>query len=447
MNRMQGMERRQVGARAVAAEVLVAVLDQRRSLNGVLEAALGRLAKPERALTRELCYGVLRWLPQLQAVATCLLHKPLRRRDRDVYSLILIGLYQVLHLAVPDHAAVAETAEAARELDKAWAVGLVNGVLRRMQRETTTVLGHLDSDPAATYAHPLWLLDALREAWPDHWQAIAAAGNQRPPMTLRVNARRYDRAAYLARLEAAGLHAVATPWTGHGLTLERPTDVARLPEFAAGAVSVQDGAAQLAAPLLELAPGQRVLDACAAPGGKSCHILEAEPRLGELVALDRDAERMDALRANLRRERLAATTIVGDAAVPAGWWDGEHFDRLLLDAPCSATGVIRRHPDIKVLRRAGDIDGLVHRQAQLLAAVWPLLRPGGILVYATCSLLPRENEKQAAQFLAGHADARERPIDAEWGLARPVGRQILVDQHGMDGFYYARLEKVDLHAR
>ncbi|KAA3628808.1 MAG: 16S rRNA (cytosine(967)-C(5))-methyltransferase RsmB [Proteobacteria bacterium] len=430
------LPRRVPSGRAVAARVLQQVIDEGRSLNAAFDVAAAGLVLQERSLAKELSYGVLRWLQPLEAVLAHLMDRPLRRRDRDVHALLLAGIYQMLHLAVPDHVALSQTVEATRHLGKDWAVGLVNAVLRQLQNRRDAVSGWVEAADAAS-AHPRWLLEALRSAWPDDWEALVAANNQRPPMTLRVNALRTTRGEYLRRLQSAGIAAEILPYCPQALRLERAMDVRSLPGFATGEVSVQDAAAQLAAALLQLAPGQRVLDACAAPGGKTCHILEQELRLAEVMAIDVDAQRLTTLESNLRRLDLTATVRAADAAHPQDWWDGVPFDRILLDAPCSGTGVIRRHPDIKVLRRPTDIPELTHRQGVLLEALWPLVKPGGMLLYATCSVLPQENSERMASFVAAHTDAANVPIAAEWGRAQPVGRQILAGAAGMDGFYYA----------
>jgi len=430
-------------ARWLALQVLQEVVAGGRSLGDALAAAQPRLAgAQDRALLQELCYGSLRWHFRLQALAESLLSRPLKPRDRDLQLLIQLGLYQLLYTRVPAHAALAETVELARKLGKPWAVGLVNGVLRRFQRELPELMASLASRDEARYSFPPWLRTALATAWPERWQQILDACNQHPPMSLRVNVQRGSREDYLARLVAAGLAAEPIPHAPQGLVLRRPVDVERLPGFAGGLVSVQDGGAQLAVGLLRLEPGQRVLDACAAPGGKTCHILESCPDLGEVVAVDLDAERLARVHQNLRRLDLHATVVQGDAGMPQGAWATPGYRRILLDVPCSATGVIRRHPDIKLLRRAGDIPGLARRQASLLDAIWPLLDAGGILVYATCSLLPQENEEQVQAFLARRSDVRELPIQADWGHPRAVGRQILPGEDSMDGFYYACLEKL-----
>ncbi|HXH04500.1 MAG TPA: 16S rRNA (cytosine(967)-C(5))-methyltransferase RsmB [Candidatus Competibacteraceae bacterium] len=427
--------------RQVAVEVLAQVLGAGGSLSQLLPAALPRTAQRDRALLAELCYGTLRWYPQLQALLGRLLERPLRCGEHAVEALLLLGLYQLLHLRIPDYAAVAESVATARRLGKPWAAGLVNGVLRAFLRRREALLAELGGDPQALHAHPRWLLARLQADWPEHWQDMVAAGNRHPPLTLRVNRRRSSRADYLAELTAAGIEAQAVAAAEDAVTLVVPCEVADLPGFAAGRVSVQDAAAQLAVGLLELAPGQRVLDACAAPGGKSCHILEREPGLAELVALDIDSTRLARVAENLARLGLSATLLAGDGLRPEQWWDGRPFDRILLDAPCSATGVIRRHPDIKLLRQEADIARLSATQRTLLERLWPLLRPGGVLLYATCSVLRQENEQVVADFLTAHPEAREQPIAATWGLPRPYGRQILSGMHGMDGFYYACLRK------
>lgn len=395
----------------------------------------------DRALAQELSYGTLRCYPRLRALLDHLLARPLKGKDKDVEALLLIGCYQLLYLRVADHAAVNETAGAAKQLGKHWAVGLVNGVLRRLQRQQESLLAGLEADEEARYAMPEWLLREIRQRWPEEWQNRVAALNARPPMTLRINSSQTTREAYLKRLADAGIEASANPVVHSGVDLARPLEVESLPGFDQGEVSVQDGAAQLAAGLLDPAPGQRVLDACAAPGGKCCHLLEREPQLS-LTALDRDAERLQRVAENLARLRLRAELLEGDAAQPEGVWAQRRYDRILLDVPCSGTGVIRRHPDIKLLRREGDIAELATLQRRILQAVWPLLEPGGLLLYATCSILPKENERQLSWFLVDRADARERQIDAAWGETREIGRQIAPGEAGMDGFYYGLLEKV-----
>ncbi|HHH35713.1 MAG TPA: 16S rRNA (cytosine(967)-C(5))-methyltransferase RsmB [Gammaproteobacteria bacterium] len=422
--------------RAVAARILREVCEEGRSLG----AALTRHGAGH-GLVQELCYGTLRWLPRLQWLLDRLLRRPLKAKDAEVRWLLLAGLYQLLYMRIPPHAAVMETVAATRALEREWLKGLVNGVLRNFLRRREALLAACEEDEAACHAHPPWLIRMLREAWPSRWEAVLAANNQRPPMVLRVNRRMQDRAAYLRRLEEAGLAARPLVHAADGVVLETPVDVHRLPGFAQGAVSVQDGAAQLAAGLLDLRPGLRVLDACAAPGGKTCHLLETEPALAEVVAVDIDPARCARIEENLQRLQLEATVTCGDAAEPGQWWDARPFDRILLDAPCTATGVIRRHPDIKCLRRAGDVERLAAQQARLLRALWPLLKGGGMLLYATCSVLPRENSGQVRAFLAENGDAVPLPMTVAWGLTQPAGRQVLPGEDDMDGFYYACIGK------
>jgi len=429
--------------RAAAARAVRAVLEQGRSLSDCLPPLLDALPVRDRGLAQELAYGTLRWYRRLDALLDTFLDKPLKRKDGDLRALLLVGLYQLLYLDTPAHAAVNETV-AAVPGSKRWARGLVNGVLRSAQREADARLEALDDNAGVRLSHPDWLLEAWRRDWGDALaERIAAANNARPPMVLRVNRRRMSRDDYLARLVVAGIEARALP-EPDAVQLARPLPVAELPGFAEGEVSVQDAAAQWAAELLEPAPGQRVLDACAAPGGKTAHIAEREPGLAALVALDVDAERLGRVRDNLQRLGLVADCVQGDAAQPGDWWDGQPFDRILLDAPCSATGVIRRHPDIKWLRRASDIEALARTQAVMLDALWPLLAPGGMLLYATCSTLRSEDDCQLTAFLDRTPAARIRPVGQPAEAEVTQGWQLLPGEGlppGHDGFYYARLER------
>ena len=423
---------RAAAARAVA-EVLVG-----RSLAELLPAA--GVAERDRALLAELVYGTCRWFPRLDFFLGRLLQRPLKQRDTDLRALLLVGLYQLVETRVAPHAAVDETVAAARALGKEWAAGLVNGVLRAFLRDRAALESAAAADPAVAHAHPAWLVARLQAAWPEDWAAILHAANGRPPMTLRVNRLRGSTPGYLATLAQAGLAGSVVDGVPAALVLDQPVDVTRLPGFGEGAVSVQDAGAQLAAPLLDPRPGEAVLDACAAPGGKTGHLLEWCPE-ARVTAIDVDARRLARVRDNLERLGLAARLAQGDAEHPAGEWAEDRYDRILLDVPCTATGVIRRHPDIKLLRRAPDVDELVARQARILDAVWPLLRPGGILLYVTCSLLPDENHRQIDRFLGRRPDARALPIDAAWGRAAGAGRQILPGERTMDGFFYARLTR------
>ncbi len=426
--------------RALAARILARVING-ASLTAALDDNLPRARDNDRALIQELCYGTLRAWPRLEHVAGVLLRKPLGKKDRDVQALILLGLHQLTAMRIPAHAAVAETVGAVNALGKGWARGLLNAVLRNFQRQRETLLAKADDSEPGRWAHPQWLIDALRQAWPDDWQQILTANNEHAPMTLRVNTCRQSRSDYLSILERAGINAEASTVSDCGIRLQQAVDVSLLPGFAEGTVSVQDEAAQLAAALLDARPGERVLDICAAPGGKTAHILEHNDDI-ELLAVDIEAQRLQRVTDNLQRLGLTAITCRGDARQAQDWWDGRPFDRILLDAPCSATGVIRRHPDIKLLRRPEDIETLLQLQGEILHAIWPLLRTGGILLYATCSVLPQENERRVSSFIAERPDAGHQTIDADWGRATDIGRQILPgDTAQMDGFYYACLHK------
>ncbi|MCH4565094.1 16S rRNA (cytosine(967)-C(5))-methyltransferase RsmB [Halomonas sp. EGI 63088] len=426
--------------RAAAARALVPVITAKGSLTDLDDH---QVVARDRALFKALCYGTCRTLPRLEALAAKLLVKPFKARDADVQALLLIGIHQLLYLRIPAHAAVGETAGAARLLGKEWATRVLNGCLRRLQREAAALQAEVDSDPAVALLHPRWLLKALRQAWPDDWRAICEANNEPGPMTLRVNRRHGDREAYIDRLDGAGLDARLCLHAPDGVTLKTPCDVHALPGFEEGHVSVQDEAAQLTAvllgPVLAPRPGARVLDACCAPGGKTAHLLELFDI--DLHAVDSDAVRLARVEDALARLGLAATLAHGDAT-QRDWWDGTPFDAILLDAPCSGSGVIRRHPDIKRLRRHSDIPKLAELQARLLDNLWSLLRPGGTLLYATCSVLPEENADQIQAFLARTSDASSTtPHDVTWGRPAGAGRQLLPAPDSHDGFFYARLVK------
>jgi 16S rRNA (cytosine967-C5)-methyltransferase len=434
----QVMKQANTNPRAIAARILAQVTVDGRSLSRALEA-IPAAAMDDRALIQEMCYGTLREYHRLSLIVAKLLKKPLKEKDGDVQALLLLGLYQLMSMRVPDHAAVSETVAATAALKKPWARGMVNAVLRNFQRQTDSLLAQAQSTDVGRWSHPQWLIDALRQAWPEHWQALLEANNQRPPMTLRVNALQTTAEEYLAELRKVDIDAQCSTTTPSAIQLTQAQDVTLLPGFAEGQVSVQDEAAQQAAYLMMLEAGQRVLDVCAAPGGKTGHMLELADV--EMVAVDVEAERLQRVKENLQRLGRSAQCIAGDASQPDAWWDGKPFDRILLDAPCSATGVIRRHPDIKLLRQPSDIDQLVVLQAQILDAIWPLLKPGGMLLYATCSVLPQENAEQVAAFVARQSDAQHKVLDVAWGQSVKFGRQVLTGTAGMDGFYYACLEK------
>lgn len=427
--------------RAAAARVIAAVCGG-RSLDAALPREAEQVAPGDRALLAELCYGALRWYPRLVAVVNHLVARPLKARDADLVGLIVAALHQLEHTRIPPHAVVHETVAACQLLGKPWARGLVNALLRRFQRERARIDGALGDDPGYRTAHPPWLAERLTADWPLQAEAMLAANNGRAPMTLRVNRLRSGRDAYLQRLAAAGIDGSGTRHSDDGIVLARPRAVAELPGFADGVVSVQDEAAQLCAPLLAPRPGQRMLDACCAPGGKTGHLLELAPDCAELIAIDHSGERLRQVAENLQRLQLPARLVAADAGAPETWWDGVPFDRILLDAPCSATGVLRRHPDIKLLRRATDIAVLAALQQRLLLALWDLLAPGGRLLYATCSVLPAENDAVVETLLTTRPDARALDLPAQLpGETTAVGRQWLPEAAGNDGFFYALLEK------
>lgn len=427
-----------MNTRWLAARVVADVLKNGLSLTVALDAALPRLESgKDRAFVQALCYGVLRYFHRLDFILARLLDRPLK--DEEIKALALLGLYQLAFMRVKSHAAVAETVAAAAK--KSWAKPLLNALLRRYLRERDSLDRQAEASPSAAVSHPNWLIKRIQQDWPEQSEQILAENNRQPPMVLRVNLAKITRERYLQLLTQQELGAAAMPACPSAVLLEKPAPVEIVPGFVDGWVSVQDAAAQWAAGLLAVEPGQRVLDVCAAPGGKTAHSLEMQPGLRELVAVDIDPMRLKRVEETLRRLGLAATLRLGDAGKPAEWWDGQPFERILLDAPCSATGVIRRHPDIKLLRKPGDIESLQTLQQIILEAVWLLLAPGGRLLYATCSVLKQENEQQIERFLTTHADAEVLPIIADWGRARPFGRQILVGDSGMDGFYYALLVK------
>jgi 16S rRNA (cytosine967-C5)-methyltransferase len=395
----------------------------------------------DRAFVQAVCYGICRFYTRLDFVLSLLLEKPMNDRDSDVHALLLVGLYQLMFMRIPDYAAVTETVNATEKLKKPWARGLVNAILRGYLRRREEIEREIPTDLEAHYAHPEWWIKALKTAWPQHWESILNANNAHPPFALRVNQQHGRREQYLEKLQQADHAANIIPQSKNGIILDEPIHAEDLPGFAEGEVSVQDGAAQLAVELLQLAPQQRVLDACAAPGGKLCHILESQSDLSAVIAVEKDQGRMSSITENLARLKLQAQCICQDVNEVDKWWDGESFDRILLDAPCSASGVVRRHPDIKLLRYPSDIKTLTIEQMNLLSSLWSTLKPGGLFLYVTCSIFPQENVQVIKQFLAGHDDADEEKIIADWGVACDIGRQILPGMEEMDGFYYALLRK------
>ncbi len=428
-----------VEARLKAVQALMPVVQQKTSLTSSLPKMQQRLSSEDASLTQALAFGVCRFYTRLNFLAEHLLERPFKSQDLDVHLLLLIGLYQLQEERVADYAAIDTCVEASKKLNKPWASNLINACLRRFQREKAELTALVEGKEIAATAHPQWLLKKIKKAYPKDWRDICAANNLQPPMTLRVNQRQTNRDAYLEQLIAEGVEATATPFSSWGITLAQPTHPANLPNFAEGFFSVQDEAAQLVPLVLDVQNGHKVLDACCAPGGKTAHLAETADI--QLTALDIDAQRLKRVDENLARLQVTAEIKCADASDVENWWDGEQFDRILLDAPCSATGVIRRHPDIKLLRRETDIPKLAKLQEQLLNKLWPLLKTGGKLLYATCSILPEENQHPLANFLYQNPDAKVATITADWGREQRVGRQLLPQTQGHDGFFYCLIEK------
>ena len=435
--------------RAVAAEIIDAVAEGGRSLDAAIAEREADIAAKDRSLLRMICYGSLRQHWQLQFWVQQLIRKPLRKRDRVVNSLLASAFYQMVEMRIPDHAVVSETVEATRQLRRPKLAGLVNACLRRFKRED--LASRPVQDEQAQWNHPTWLIECIRRDWPDHWEAILEANNQRAPMWLRVNSAKQKASDYCDQLRELGIGAETRAELPDAVCLSEPCAVEALPGFIDGCVSVQDGAAQIAARWLQQCSSGsngavRVLDACAAPGGKTGHLLELGGGGIELLAIDTDTQRLGRITENLERLDLDATIIAADASNPEEWWDGRLFDGILLDAPCSASGVIRRHPDIKLLRRESDLDELTALQGGILKALWTVLAPGGSLLYATCSVLARENDDVLEAFLRNQEDATEKHLLPNNNIRdlmqrKACGYQILPGTAALDGFYYACLQK------
>jgi len=403
----------------------------------------------DRGLANEIVNGVLRWRWQLEFIISQLLSKPLKTKDSDVQLILLMALYELDECRSPDYAVINESVELVRKSGKKWATGLINAVLRRFTREKEKLQFSFDTEQAR-FSHPQWLLEKIKQDWPPDgdygWQQILDANNQRPPFWLRVNQRQGSATNYQQTLSDNAIEAATSEIAEFALKLSHGIDVRQLPGFAEGSVSVQDVGAQLSAQLLNLEKGQRVLDLCAAPGGKSCHILERHKDIDKMVAVELEKHRMLRVEENLQRLKLASASqvecIVADANDYRQWWDGLPFQRILIDAPCSASGVIRRHPDIKSLRRESDINKLVELQTEILRSAWQMLAVDGELLYVTCSIFKDENQGQVKQFLSENDDAEEIKINADWGRLCDYGRQLLPGEFDADGFYFCRLKKI-----
>ncbi|TVP58010.1 MAG: 16S rRNA (cytosine(967)-C(5))-methyltransferase RsmB [Halomonadaceae bacterium] len=423
--------------RAQAARVIYAVSAQGRSLTQLMPPLLADCDPATRGQLQDWCFGSCRWYHRLEGELKQRMRKPLGKDQGLIKALLILGLYQLRHTRIAPHAAIHETVAAARTLGAPGLTGLVNGILRGADRDGEPT----PATDAMTTSHPEWMLGKLKGNYPEQWQSIAQNNNGHPPMTLRVNRRHLTREQALEQLAQEEIDASPCPWAPQGIQLARPVPVDQLPGFFSGHYSVQDEAAQLCTTLLQVEPGQRVLDACAAPGGKTGAILESQPELAELVALDQDASRLEQVQENLDRIGQFATLKAADARDTDSWWDGMPFQRILLDAPCSGTGVMRRHPDIKLLRRETDIKALADLQLELLQQCWRTLATGGRLVYATCSVFPQENSRIISRFVNLQLDAELELIDADWGQDTGYGRQLLPQQNGHDGFFYASLRK------
>lgn len=421
--------------RSMAASAIEKVVEQGQSLSNILPPLQQKVSDKDKALLQELCFGVLRTLPQQEWLISKLMSRPMTGKQRTIHYLIMVGFYQLLHTRIPPHAALAETVEGAVVIKRPQLKGLINGVLRQFQRQQEELLAEF-ADSDQRFLHPEWLLKRLQKAYPSQWQAIVEANNQRPPMWLRVNRNHHTRDEWLALLETAEMNGFTHDAYPDAIRLASPAPVQSLPGFEQGWVTVQDASAQGCMTYLEPQNGDRILDLCAAPGGKTTHILEVAPK-ASVMAVDIDEQRLSRVYDNLKRLGMKAEVKQGDGRTPAQWCGDEQFDRILVDAPCSATGVIRRHPDIKWLRRDRDINELAQLQSEILDAVWPHLKPGGTLVYATCSVLPEENSQQIAAFLKRTSNATLRAT----GTPDKPGIQNLPGAEDGDGFFYAKLIK------
>lgn len=424
--------------RARAAQVLFQVVDKGVSLSAQLPKQTHGLSAQDKAQMQQMCYGVLRHLPALEYYCQQLLDSPLKGKNRVFQFLLYVGIYQLQHMRIPAHAVVTETVNALPAMKAPGLKGLINAVLRNFQRQQQELETNALQIEACRYNHPSWFTKRIKTAYPDTWQAILAANQQQAPMWLRVNQSQTSTKAYSQLLNEQNIAHSLDAQFPDAIKLDKAIDVYKLPFFTDGYCSVQDAGAQLAARLLDPQPNERILDACAAPGGKTCHILELA-NTAQVTALDCDETRLARVTQNLQRLNFNADLICADAAKPDTWHKGEQFDRILLDVPCSATGVIRRHPDIKWLRRDSDISELAALQQQILQAAWALLKPNGVLLYATCSVLPEENHQQVSAFLAKQSDAKLLPLPHQ-SAANTAGWQLLPNE--TDGFYYAKLQKV-----
>lgn len=427
-------------SRAVAARIIEKVVYDGQQLNRAMDRMMTGQTEKQRPFVSEIVNGVVRWFWRLDCYAEKLLERPLRSSDRDVYCLLLVGLYQLEFMRVPQYDSVSESVKAATVLGKSWAIGLVNAILRKYSRERNSY--KIEELPdSSRYSHPNWMIEQLREEWPEYWCSILQANNTKPQLTLRVNREMTSVAEYLELLSRDGIVAIADSVAPFGIQLEERIPIAKLPGFNDGMISIQNSASQLVVPAMDIQPGHRVLDACAAPGGKMIHMLETQPDLYELVAVDISETRCSEIVDNLERVGKSATVMTTDAGQPDQWWDQKPFDRILLDAPCTAMGVINKHPDIKHHRRREDIDNAVRQQCQLLDALLPLLHEDGKLFYTTCSILSAENEDAILGATIRNPNFRSEILPASLGRSTGHGRQRLQGVDRSDGFFYASLTR------
>ncbi len=429
--------------RAQAVDAISHVIDNGLSLRVVFQNKKKQFDDPKQlSIFKEICFGTIRWYYRLEAITNSCLNTPLTKKNFDIKYLICTGIYQILEMKTPPHAAVNETVEAARLLNKPWACKLVNKILRNFLRNQKKLLANIEQNDAIWFAYPEWLIKQIQLDWPDHWKLIINGSNQKPPLSLRINQQKTSPLGYLALLKKEKISASLNEDYASAVIVNTPKPINQLPGFEHGLFSVQDLAGQLVASILDLKPGQDILDACAAPGSKTCHILESEPNINRITAIDIDAERLLRIKENIQRlnlpqERLKL--VLEDATHTKQWWDGTLYDRILLDAPCSATGVVRRHPDIKILRRSTDINQQSQLQLMLLRAMWSMLKKDGILLYTTCSVLKQENEKVIQQFLKENKQAQHKRININQAINLKYGCQLLPSEKGSDGFYFAVL--------
>ena len=430
-----------INVRGIAALSMLKVVDNKKSLTGVLAYQSPKVPDGDRGLLQHICFGCSRHFFSINALSKILLQKPLPEEARPVQALLWVGLYQLAHSDISEHAAINETVEACSQLKLEKYKGVLNAILRRFQREKTELMTGLKSSDVTRFDHPKWFIKLLKKSYPDQWQTICEQANLQAPMCLRVNTNLQSREEYLLTLNDNEIKVTPGKYALTSIYLNTPCDVNKLPNFSDGSCSVQDEAAQLAGQLLSPQAGEQILDACSAPGGKTCHILEASQNQAKVTAIDADETRLVRVHENLARLNLSATVKQGEAQNPESWWDETLYDRILLDVPCSATGVIRRHPDIKLLRQKADIDNLADLQQEILQKAWSMLKPGGTLLYATCSILPVENNLNIETFLAQEATASIQPIALSTGIDTGFGTQLLPEAGSHDGFFYALLTK------